>query len=504
MRVAIAGIHHETNTFSNVRADLASFEDAGVLRGQAIADHHESARTTVAGFLRACRERRADVRPLLYAYLNPCGIISSAAFEQLTAEILETLEDQGPFDVVLLAQHGAAVAESHPDADAELATRVRALVGRDVTIAVALDLHANVTERLIRAVDLAVAYHEHPHRDALERGAHCATLALECAHTQAKLNHQLVRLPMVVPVLGGQTDEEPMRRIMRTAKRVAAQASLKSYSLFHGFGYADVPAMGSSALAVTSGDPSAAHDAAVRIAGALWERREDLRKSLHTPEEAVAEADRRARRNAPAMVMDVGDNVGAGASGDSTILMKAAAAQGVRGVVASVCDARAARTAASGGLGADVELTVGASAGSDGGPLQVRGRVTRISDGRFQDTANTHAGIRFFDSGLTVRVSTARRGEVLISSRPTQTTSPEQLRAVAIEPRDARVIIAKGVIAPRAGYKDLVSAFVLADTPGITAAQLAPDRFRDRPQPLWPFESDARFDIHDRTRVGSN
>lgn len=493
LRVAIAGLHAESNTFSPVPADAGRFAGSGVVRGDQVPAAFGDARHTISGFLAACAEVRAEVVPIVYANPWACGMITNDAFEEVADAIVRELVDRGPFDVVLLAGHGASVSERYVDAEGELARRVRAAIGPDVVIGAGLDLHANVGTRLIEAVDVAVGYRENPHRDPAVRGAECATLALRAALGELRPAQCLVRLPMVVPILGGWTGAGAMQAIMADAAQIAAAHGLVSYTVFHGFGYADVPQMGSSVLAVAD-DSTRADRAAHELADALWRRREELHGSALQPPDAVTEADRLAAGAAPVVLLDIGDNVGGGAPGDSTILLAEALERGVRGLVATLCDAGAVQQARSAGVGAGVEVDVGQTTSVSAGPrLRLRGRVTKIGDGRFEDPNPTHAGFRFYDAGPTVRISTEQEQELVLTSQAVPPFSPEQLRAVGIEPREQRVLITKGVVAPRAGYEPVAGDFVLADTPGVTCADLTQLSYARRPRPLWPFEPDAEL-----------
>jgi microcystin degradation protein MlrC len=200
------------------------------------------------------------------------------------------------------------------------------------------------------------------------------------------------------------------------------------------------------------------------------------------------------------VLLDVGDNIGGGSPGDSTVLLAEAIAQGVDGVVTAICDEQAVQGAVAAGLGVEVELAIGRTTPVSVGPrLRVKGHVTRITDGRFEDPTQTHGGFRVFEGGPTVRLTTPEGHEIILSSQPVPPFSPEQLRAVGIEPREQRVIVAKGVVAPRAGYEPVASKFLLVDSPGVTAADLAQFSYERRPTPLWPLDADARFDAPDET-----
>jgi microcystin degradation protein MlrC len=490
LRVVIAGIHHETNTFSPMKADMARFAASGISRGEEIVALLGESHHMVAGFLSACRDAHAEVEPLIYADVDPCGTISAEAFDRIVEEIMDGLGRCGAIDVVLLAMHGAAVSETYQDVEGELATRVRDMVGPNTTIAMGLDLHGNISNRSIEAVDVAVAYRENPHRDPAERAAECAQLAFEHASGRSRPVQCLLRLPMVVPILGGWTQAGPMRAVMEEAARIADEHSLLSFSVFHGFGYADVPEMGSSVLAIADGDKESAQRAAQKLAQALWDRREDLRGAALTPAAAI-EAVRDTGRvgGPPIILLDVGDNIGGGSPGDSTVLLAEALERRLGGLVASICDDVAAQQAIAAGEGAEVELSLGRKTTASVGPVvHVRGRVTHVSDGRFEDATQTHGGYRFFDGGPTVRLSMDAGNELLITSVPVASRSLEQLRAVGIEPERFQAIIAKGVVSPRAGYEAIARDFLLVDTPGITAADLSLFRYARRPQPLWPLD----------------
>jgi microcystin degradation protein MlrC len=495
MRVAIAGLHAETNTFSPVEADLTPSNTTGVLRGEEIIASFAASHHTIAGFLDACDHECVDVVPLVYANAMACGTLTHEAFERVVHEILVALRDNGPFDVVLLAGHGAAVSAQHVDPEGELAARVRSLLGPEVSVGLALDLHGNVTQRLLASVDVAVGYRENPHRDAAVRGAECARLALRRARGELHPVQRLLRLPMVVPILGGWSDEGAMRDVMSVSEEIAGKHALLSYTVFHGFGYADVPHMGSSVLAVADGNRDAAERAARDLATALWRRREGLLGAALSPADAVAEAQRRFNGRGPVVLLDVGDNIGGGSTGDSTVLLAEALDRGLRGFAATLCDERAVGAAVAAGEGSQVTVSLGGTTPVSPGPtVQVTGRVTRVTDGRFEDPNPTHAGFRFYDGGPTVRLTTPQFQELVISSRTVAGLSPEQLRAVGIEPQRQRVIVAKGVVAPRAGYEPVAAHFLVADTPGVTTADLRHFTYRQRPRPLWPLERHARFE----------
>lgn len=494
MRVAALGLFHEANTFSPLKADRDLYADDGVLRGDEIEAQHGGAATTMGGFL-ATTERWPDVKvvPLLFAFVNPIGPITRDAFESLVHEMLADVATQGPWDGVLLALHGAAVAEHLLDADGEIAQRVREIVGDDVPVGATFDLHANLSERLIEALTVANVYQTNPHVDARAQALACADLVVRCARREIHPVMVFEPVPLVVNIARQDTSEEPMSRLIDVARTLSRRPGMLSVSVVQGFPYADVPQMGMSCLAVHDGDAEEAERAAHELAAEVWASRAGLQTVGLTVEEALDLAQQ--AEEGPVVLLDVGDNVGGGAPGDSTVILEAALRRGLPSFVQTVWDPVAVEKCASVGAGATLELAVGARHGhSPGHPVQVAGRVRVIAQGSFEDPSPTHGGFRFFDMGRTAVLDTADGQTIVLTSKQMRSTSLAQLRCLGIEPAQYRVVVAKGVNSPRAAYRPVAKQLLVVDTDGITAMGVERFEYRNRRRPLYPFEPDAFTD----------
>ncbi len=486
MRLAMLGLFHEANTFSPLPADRALFASGGVFRGQGIVDEYGGSSTTIGGYLAAGERLGVDVVPLTFAFVNPVGAITEDAFEWLAGEMLGELARGVPWDGVLLNLHGAAVAEHLADADAELARRVRAVVGHGVPVGAVLDLHGNASQALVDALTVTLAYQTNPHVDAAVQGERCAELVVRAARGQIAPVQVLTPVPLVVNIARQDTGEEPMASLIAAAELVAARPGMLWAGVIEGFPYADVPHVGMSCLTVHDGDRLAAEWAAWELAGAVWARRDDLQARGHTVEEALDLAE---GETGPVVLLDVGDNIGAGAPGDSTVILAAAVRRGLRSLVQTLWDPEAAVACIAAGVGAEVTLAVGARHGhSAGAPVPVKGRVRVISDGRFEEPAPTHGGFRWFDMGPTAVLETADGPTLVLMSRQTMNTSRRQLTALGLDPTTFQVIVAKGVNGPRAAYAPIASRLVVVDTDGVTAMGLDRFTYRHRRRPLYPFE----------------
>ena len=493
MRLALAGLSHEANTFAPVPADLEQWRRAGILEGDEIRAVHVTARSIVAGCLAyAAQQPDVEVVPLVYSEITPMGAMSSSAFEHLASRMVGALREQAPWDGVLLALHGAAVSQCYLDADGELIRRVRAAVGPEVPIGVTLDMHANVSPEMVERADVITVFQTNPHVDAFEQGLACARLVGRTVRGEIRPAMALADPPLVINILRQGTDDEPMAGLLRVAREHERRAGVLAVFVIEGFPYADVPEMGMSVLAVTDSSEQLASDTARSVARTAWMRRAELAGDGLGVDEAVRRA--AAAAHHPVVLLDVGDNVGGGSPGDSTHVLHAARRLGVRGVVQLLTDPEAVAGCTARGVGARVSLHVGGKTDDrHGAPLPVAGVVTAISDGRFEDPTPTHGGVRFFDMGPTVRVTSDDGFELVLTSRPVMTRSQEQLRLVGLEPCDQQIIVAKGVHSPRAAFEPIAAQLIWAATPGCTSADLSTFSYAHRRRPMYPFEPDATW-----------
>jgi microcystin degradation protein MlrC len=492
MRVAALGVSHETNTFAAVPTTYADFARAGLLRGDEIRDRYRDSHATLAGFFDASERLGFELSPLVYATTEPMGTITAEAFDRIVGEMVERLAAGGPWDGVLLAQHGAAVSERHPDMDGEVVARIRATVGPRVPIGLALDMHANVSPRMVESVTATVLYRTNPHLDPRPRGFECAEIVARTITGEVRPVQALETPPLVINILRQATDEPPMREVVGDVEAVCRRPGILSASVAEGYPYADVPEMGMACLVVADGDAAAARDAARWLGRRLWERRADMQGRGVPPEEALRRA--AAAPRGPVVLMDVGDNIGGGSPADSTVLLAAAQRLGVRRYLQTLSDPEAVAACVAAGVGVEVRLRVGAKTDrAHGEPVGVVGRVRLIADGRYEEPTPTHGGARFFDAGPTVVLETADRHTLVLTSRRVGNTSIQQMYALGVRPEAMQVVVAKGVVSPRPAYAPIAAELILVDTPGVTAADLSRFRYEHRRRPLYPFEPDTRY-----------
>lgn len=472
MRVGIAGLWHETNTYAARPADLAAFSAFELDRGPAILERHAGAGTVIGGFLDGLAG--AEPVPLAVAGAWPCGPAPAETIETLLADLDAAMAAAGPLDGVLFDLHGAMVARGCEDPEHAALALVRERVG-DVPVAAVLDLHGNPSPEAVGLCDAVVGYDTYPHVDMRERGAEAAGLL----RSGRALGTVVAKVPLLSSPLAQATDAEPMAGLLARARSVAASdRRLARISLLPGFPYSDVPRAGFSVVVTADAAAGArAAEAAMELADEVSARREEFAVERPPPAEAVALA---VEAEAPVVIADVADNVGGGAPGDGTVLLAELLARGATGALVQIADPEVARRAAELGVGARLDAQVGGKAdGRHGPPVRVRGRIERVGDGGFTSSSTWMSG-RSFTLGATAVVS-VQGVTLVITEHAVPPFHADGLLALGIDPGRMRIIVAKGAIAWRAAFGALARTVVEADTPGICPAD--PSRLERRTEP---------------------
>jgi len=499
MRIAALGIFHETNTFQSVKTDYDSFANFEFLRGSEIADRHANSKFTLGGYFQAAQKFEFDLVPLLFAFTGPTGTVTKDAFDRISEEMIDLLKKNGPWDGVLLAQHGGGVTEEYPDMDGEVSRRVREIVGPDTPVVMTLDLHCNITQNQVGNTDAIVAFRTNPHLDAVERAIEASDILIKTIQGEVRPVQHLVQVPMMINIVKQPTSFGPMKEIMDDVEKVLDKTGVLSVTCGQGFPYADVDQMGVSFLVVTDGDAAFAEEQAKWLARRAWDRRADLQNDSPSVEESISRAMNASAGGKPTVIMDVGDNVGGGGTADSTHLLAEANRQGLSGeksLLLSLFDPSNVQSCISAGVGSAITLKVGA--GTDnlhGEPIEVTGYVRAITDGKFEEPKPTHGGLRFFDYGPSVALDTEDGHTILLHTvRGIGNMSREQYYSIGILPENYRVVICKGTVSPRAAYEPIAREIIVADSPGVTSANMSSFSYKKRRIPLYPFEPETTFD----------
>lgn len=494
LRIAAAQLSHETNVFSATPTDLAAFQRAGLQLGDAILAGAQGTNAAFGGFIEGAEANGFELVPIISVWATPSGMVTADAIRDLLRMLGDGLlaaQANGPIDGVVLALHGAMVTELDPDGDATVLEAVREVIGWDTPLVATLDLHANISERMVAAADVLVGYDTYPHVDMAERAREACDLVVRLVRGEVWPTVALVKPPMLPTSQRMMTSAGPMAALVAAAHEAEQRPGVLNVTVAGGFPPADVEEAGLSVVVTTDGDADLAWIIAGEIARLAWEHRDGFLGGVSTFAEATA-ALRRAGTG-PLVLVDIGDNPWTGGPGDSAELLRFLLGNGVTdAALASIRDPESVARCVAAGVGADVGLELGGKTDRlHGAPLPCSGIVRMLSDGRYVNAGPMMAGVPV-DLGPTAVVEIAGV-QVLVTSHAETPIDLNVFRSHGIEPTALRVIALKGKGHFRAAFEPVAREVVLVEGPGITGADLGRLPFRNVRRPTWPLDDDARW-----------
>jgi len=471
MRIATAGFMHETNTFVPAPTTWEDFVRAGpwptVTQGEAIRSVFRGLNLGIAHFMEAAEAAGHAIVPLAWGAAMPGGRVTDDAFERMTGKLMAALERARP-DALFLELHGAMVTQSHDDGEGELLRRARTALGPKIPILASLDLHANVSPRMVALADLLSSYRTYPHVDWGAAGGRCAEWLARVSSWKPRAGggRALRQSPFLVPVTAGCTYTEPAGGLYRKLREIEQQTGVH-LSLNMGFPPADIRDVGPSITAY--GETQAAADAAAdALFSALLATEGEF--AAHRPlpaAEAVAKALRiAASASRPVVLSDTQDNPGAGAPSNTTGLIAELLRQGAeRTVVGIVHDPTAAAAAHRAGIGGSVETLGGRGEGPGQEPLPGPWQVVALSEGRFRGTSPM---LRAAETAMGPTALLAQDGvEVLVASIRQQPIHREVFTHIGVELESRAIVALKSSAHFRAGFQDIAQEVIVCLAPGI-------------------------------------
>ncbi len=481
-RVGIVALLHESNTFIGKPTTLDHFARDLLVEGEAVREKLGESLHEVGGFFRGLAKEKFEAVPIFAARALPYGTIATEAADELVRRLLAALGLAGKLDGLLVAPHGAGVAEAYSDFDGHWLSLVRERVGT-IPVIGTLDLHANLSPKMVAACDALIAYRTNPHLDQMERGIEAATLMARTLRGEVKPTMAAAFPPLAANIERQATAEPHWRPLLEFQ---AQQKDLLSSSLVYGFPYSDVEEMGSAVIAVTNDDRALAQLRANELADEWWKLRADFAGELVSVTDAV---DRAEKLDGSVGLLDMGDNVGGGSPADSTILAHELHRRKLGPNLVVLFDPDSVAKLETASIGDRLRLAMGGKTDDrHGTPLEATVELLSRNEGRFEETEVRHGGIRSFDQGRTAVVRTESGLTVVLTSRRMAPFSLNQISSCGLDPRSFHILIAKGVHAPVAAYAPVCKHLIRVNTPGTTTADVRTLRYERRRRPLYPFE----------------
>ncbi|MFB9277491.1 M81 family metallopeptidase [Cohnella cellulosilytica] len=482
MRILTGTLMHETNTFNERPTTL---EDFHPLIGQELFEHafwRGNAEST-GGIVETLQVEGAEVIPSVHAVAMVSGTVVDEAYEEIKRGVLAAVRAAGPLDGICFCLHGSMCAKSVLDPEGDLMSAIREEVGPRLPIVCTLDMHAKATDLLLASVNAFTVFRTAPHTDRYDCGERAAELLLRIIRRKLEVVTVAARLPLLLCGENSMTTVQPMRDLIAEVYETGREKHVLNAEYALGFPWADTPHHSVSALVCgEAAELEALTDTALRMAGRLWEKREQFRFSEETYslDEAIDVALREAE--GPVVVSDTGDNPTAGASSDLTGMLERLLQRGVdRALVAVIADPASFAACREAGSGATLELALGRRRPDSVEPFAARVEVRSVHSGL---DASGHSKERC--DAAVVRIGGV---DVIVAERRIAVYDPAYLAQLGLRPGDYRLIAVKsGYLSP--GYRAMGTRSLFALTPGQTAIELDKLRYERLTSPIYPQQLD--------------
>ncbi|MCO5072237.1 MAG: M81 family metallopeptidase [Rhizobiaceae bacterium] len=468
-RILLAGLFHETHTFVS---GTTSFDDFTIRRGDALFGHRGIG-STIDGFLEVADERGWTVMPVVDYVAMPSGTIDHAVFAQFCDELENGLRHalaEGGLDGIWLSLHGAMVTTQDVDPEGTLLARIRAVPGAEsLPLFGVFDLHATFTKKMAEHANGLLGYRENPHTDAREQAVNSARLLARSLDEGALPRMAARNAPVLWAPPGTGTADRPMRDLSDLARRIEAEhADIWAVNVVGGFAFSDVPDAGVAFSVITTGDETAA----ARVLDQLEAMAVELRELGQPREWDIDEAivDIKSKSGGPYVIVEPADNIGGGAPGDDTAVLRALLRHDVSNAAVVIADADAVASLADVKPGETRRLVIGGKGSRLGaGPLTVDAEFVSRSDGAFTlEDRNSHM---VASKGIHIKmgpcaVIRVKGVSVLLTSLKTPPFDLGQLRSQGIIPEEMTAIGVKAAVAHRRAYDRIQKASYTVSTAG--------------------------------------
>lgn len=489
MKIAVVGILHETNTFAPGLTQYEDFNiDVETVSGNEIfMERYHKTRTSMGGVIDAVKERGSELAAGSYFSTTPSGMVSADAAERLISEMVDSIDESA--DGVVAILHGAMVAEGIPDMEGEILHRMREKIGDSMPIALTLDLHANVSQRMVDLADVIVGYDTYPHIDMYERAVEAVEILHRIIRNEVKPVIALARPNMLIVPQMMVTDEPGlMKEIVERAKQIQHEdPDILNVTVIGGFPYSDMPDAGYAFIVTADQNIEKAQRYADELKQMTWDNREKLLHKGLSPQEAVALAMSKEDEQGPVILVEGSDNVGGGAPADATHTL-AHLVNPVKKSLVVICDPEAAVKAHELGVGAQFTGKIGGKSDDlHGDPVAIEGKIRLLFDGFYKHIGAYMTGSRH-NMGRTAVIE-AGNLTVIITEKRTAPWDPGHVSSVGLRPEDFHVIVVKSAIAWKTAFGHVAKEVIHVDSPGCCASNLEHFDYKLLKRPIYPLDS---------------
>ena len=491
MKLLIAMMSHETNTFSPVPTPLTRFGNgAAPPEGDQALVEVSGRALAMGGMLAVAQAAGAEIVTPIAAGAPPSGPVEDNAYEYICQLICEQASG---CDGVLLELHGAMVTETLEDGEGNLLTRLRQLYP-DMPIGVALDMHANVYPAMVDNSTIITGFQTYPHIDMFQTGERAARALLAFMRGEIQPVTAWGNCPMLPHVMRQGTDDMPNKALQhRVAEMEAGEAV--AVSLFTGFPHADIYNAGLSVVVTTDNDPALAEALRDELLEMAWAQRAAFVYQVTSLPDSVAAAETAASASGegPVILLDHYDNTASGGTMDTTEVLREILRQGLEDVaVFAIYDPIAVAELIAVGVGQDATVNLGArfhldALAQQSTPLTVSGRVRLISDGKFVVSGPMGTGSAI-NMGATVVLDTGNV-QIIVISRHFEPYDLGCFTSLGIDPLKKRFLMLKSRIHYRATFKPIAKELIECAGLGVCTSDYNQLKFHHVRRPIYPLDN---------------
>ena len=499
MRFVTAVFSHETNTFSSIPTPLDSFGlftgGNGPVSGDTAISAYKGTNTPVAAFIDLAETINAELNFAISAQATPSGPADDSVVDYAAQSICDAVKCG--CDAILLDLHGGMVTKGYDDPEGELLRRIREVAPR-LPICVVFDFHSNLSEMTVNSATIITGYRTYPHTDTYEAGERAGRTLIQTLKGEVEPIILWHSLPLLTHLNCQSPSRQPMKDIMDAAICAEADGKVLNASIFGGWPLADIPHVGVHGIVVADRPKIDAGKTILKsLMAEVWNRRDNFFFAIEPITASILRA--KEINEGPIVIADHGDVAGSGGSTDVTAVLSEVIRQGLKNVCSGpFWDPETVELMASAGVGAEVTIDLGGRTNFPainfvGKPLQLKGTVRCITDGKFFVTGPQNTGI-LENLGRTAVLDIGDI-EILICSCRHEPYDPAVFTHAGIDPAKKKFILIKSRQHFRSGFGPILKEVVMVSGPGICTSDYSQFPWKNVRRPIYPFDKDINLDI---------
>lgn len=480
MRIVIGEFRQETNSFNPIVSTMDFWKKGGIFEGKDIYTSLENKPCSIAGIIKALREveENMEIVPGISMSCQSGGPTDQSVMDYFLKKFLPIIQENVPVDGIFLSFHGALQTLKYDDAEGVILEKIRSIVGSKTVIAIATDLHAYISDRMLKHADVITGYHTYPHIDMFETGYRAAKLGLDYLLNGIEPKMVCVKIPMIVPAGAYNTIYGPFKELMEYGQTLVKNGTIRDFSIFQMQPWLDV-SEGKSSVLVIAKDYKTAEIYARKLAQRLFDLRSEFKLNQYSIDEVIDIAEKN-QTGKPVILVDSADSCNAGAPGDSMAVVDRLLERGSSIKVATVVnDIPAANLAHKIGVGSKSIFSIGGTRDPKAKCIRAEGYVKSLHDGVFIEEVSGRRGM--VNSVGPTAVIKIGNIDIVVCHYMAASGDPQLYRAFGVEPTFYQLVIVKACTSFRAAYSLFADVICETDTPGAASGNLKSLEYKNLP-----------------------